>query len=306
MNREYAERIKDVIRYIEENSGRRLTLDELAEHSHFSKYHFSRIFTYVAGTSPIAYVNQVRLQKSLPLLTETARTVLDISQECGFESVTAFNTAFKKMFHQTPSEVRKSSGEVRNILPALRNNQEELLQKLHYDKERKDNSFLRRIWDMNVKVKELPSYEVAYVRHTGSYLETWQAWRVLNPWAFGQGLTPDRQHFIGISLDDPCVVEEADCRYDACVTLPADFHREVQPDEIRFQKLPGGMYAVYPFYDTVDKLAIAYQSLFEQWLPDSGYDADDRYCLEICLNNPMDDPEGKAKVEICLPVIKRA
>lgn len=85
MKNDYVERINAVIQYIKENSLQILTLDELAARSNFSKFHFSRIFTSIVGVSPIAFVNQVRLQKSIHFLTNTNRTILDISQLCGFE-----------------------------------------------------------------------------------------------------------------------------------------------------------------------------------------------------------------------------
>ncbi|WP_310735627.1 GyrI-like domain-containing protein [Cohnella herbarum] len=59
------------------------------------------------------------------------------------------------------------------------------------------------------------------------------------------------------------------------------------------------------FYDTIDKLGIVYQSIFGQWLPNSEFDPDDRDCLEFCMNNPFEDPEGKAKVDLYIPIKAR-
>jgi len=303
MRNEYVERINTVIQYIKENNSRRLTLDELAERSNFSKFHFSRIFTSIVGVTPIAFVNQVRLQKSVHYLADTSRTILDISQLCGFESVTTFNTAFKKHFNRTPSEVRAILSKNSNISLILSKKQEELSDPLGYY-ERNRSNFLRRIWNMNVQVIELPEYEVAYVRHVGSYLDTHLAWSKLGIWASENDLSPINQYFIGISLDDPNTVEEFACRYDACVTIPKGFHKENHGD-IQFKKLPGGLFALYQFYDTIDKLAIAYQSLFGQWLPNSEYEADDRPCLEFCMNDPANDKEGKCKVDLYIPIKKR-
>jgi AraC family transcriptional regulator len=158
---------------------------------------------------------------------------------------------------------------------------------------------------MNIVIKELPDYEVAYVRHVGSYLNTFEAWIRLGTWAARNKLLPTEQHFIGISLDDPNVTDEYDCRYDACVTIPYDFNKENHP-EINFKNIQGGLYAFYQFYDTIDQLAIAYQNIYGQWLPESDFEPDDRHCLEFCMNNPSNDPEGKAKVDLYIPIKKRS
>lgn len=304
MNHDYVERVNTVIQYIKDHSSERLTLDELAERANFSKYHFSRIFSSLVGVSPIAFVNQVRLDNSITYLIETHRSILDISQLCGFESVITFNAAFKKRFDKTPSEVRAGSSKNSNISFVVSKKQEELSHPLSYYDDRNTSNFLRRIWDMNVSIQEIPEYEVAFVRHVGSYLDTQLAWYELGNWAFQNDLSPLQQYFIGISLDDPSAVDEDNCRYDACITLPQGFHKQDHGD-IQFKRLAGGLNAVYSFYDTIDKLAITYQTLFAQWLPNSDYDADDRPCLEFCMNDPAKDAEGKCKVDLYIPIKRR-
>lgn len=158
---------------------------------------------------------------------------------------------------------------------------------------------------MNISIAKLPEYEVAFIRRIGSYFEPNDAWEKLMKWAMENGLFPPEQYFIGISIDNPEVVEEHACRYDACVTVPGGFDKTKHTD-IQFKRLPGGLYALYPFYDTPCQLAGAYQSIFRDWLPNSEYDADDRECLEFCMNNPADDPEGKCKVDLYIPIKKKA
>lgn len=135
---------------------------------------------------------------------------------------------------------------------------------------------------MNLSVKKLPEIEVAYMRHVGSYLDTKQVWTKLGVWTDKHQLYPTEQYFIGISLDDPNMVDEFACRYDACVTIPNGFQKE-EDSEIRYKKLAGGLYVLYQFYDTIDKLAITYQSIYSGWFPMSEYEADDRPCLEFCI-----------------------
>ncbi|KON88834.1 AraC family transcriptional regulator [Sporosarcina globispora] len=158
---------------------------------------------------------------------------------------------------------------------------------------------------MKIIVKELPQTEVAFIRRTGSYFEPQDHWGKLISWASVNGLFPPEQSFIGISLDNPDLVESKNCRHDACVTIPESFDKE-RHQEIKFKNLDGGGYALYPFYDTPDNLNNAYKYMYEEWLPNSDYVPDyDRYNLEFNLNNPADDAEGKCKVDLYVPVRER-
>jgi DNA gyrase inhibitor GyrI len=158
---------------------------------------------------------------------------------------------------------------------------------------------------MNILIKELPETEVAFFRRTGSYFEPQEHWGKLIQWAISNGLYPPQQSFIGISLDNPDLVESKDCRHDACVTIPDGFDKEKHKD-MKFKKLDGGQYALYSFYDTPEKLNFAYQYMFGEWLPNSDYNADfERFNLEFNMNNPSEDPEGKCKVDLFVPIKKR-
>ncbi|MDT3429234.1 AraC family transcriptional regulator [Paenibacillus forsythiae] len=300
----YFDRIDNVIKYIEDNLSGKISLEELAEISNFSRYHFSRIFSSVVGMTPYAYLNNRRLTKSVEYLVNTDKTVLEISILCGFHSVSNFNQAFKKRYNNTPSEVRRDSKQFSNISLHYGKKQEETEKPARYSESEIKNHLLRRIWEMNIAIKELPDYEVAYVRHVGSYLETYKAWGKLGVWAGKNNLFPPEHIFIGISFDDPSTTDEYACRYDACVTIKGDFKRDVDPD-IKYKTLYGGLYALYPFYDKIEQFAIVYQLVYGQWLPNSEYDPDDKPCLEFCMNNPSDDPEGKAKIDLYIPIRKR-
>ncbi|MEK3661311.1 AraC family transcriptional regulator [Paenibacillus sp. FSL F4-0236] len=301
MNNDYRVRIQTVLHFIEENIDQEINLEMLAEISNFSKYHFSRVFSAITNKTPMTYLTERRLVRAVAYLETTNKTMLDISTLCGFSSISSFNSSFRKLFKTTPREMRRSKQEHSNNQLMSSNNQEELAPSKNYDvNSNNNNNFLRRVWQMNIEVKELPSYQVAYVRHVGSYLETYKAWATLSKWVAKNNL-PATEYFIGISLDDPSATDEYSCRYDACITIPREFSIEGDSG-ISFQTLSGGLYARYQFYDTIDKFAIAYQSVYGQWLPNSEYEPDDRYALEFCMNDPYTDPEGKAKVDLYIPI----
>ncbi|MEK5467943.1 AraC family transcriptional regulator [Paenibacillus sp. FSL R7-0210] len=301
MKEQYGERIKQVIAYIENHSSQPLRLDQLAEVSHFSKYHFTRIFTAFTGMTPMAFVTRKRIERAWALLTETNLTILEISGNCGFESVSALGVHFKRHFGCTPSSVRNSGQKHSNFPSVLSNKQAEPAALADYNVA-EGNPLLRRAWDSMVEIREIAEVEVAYVRHIGRYLDTYHAWDKLSRWATQQGFHPANQQFIGISLDDGEFTEESACRYDACVTLPEGFEREAPRKEVEYKTLSGGLYAVYSYYDTVDRFVLAYDTMFSVWLPRSGYEADDRPCLEFCLNDPAQDPQGKCMVDLYVPI----
>ncbi|MEK3899148.1 MULTISPECIES: AraC family transcriptional regulator [unclassified Paenibacillus] len=301
MKEQYGERIKQVIAYIENHSSQPLRLDQLAEISHFSKYHFTRIFTAFTGMTPMAFVTRKRVEQAMVLLSRTNQTILEIAGESGFESVSALNVHFKRHFGCTPSSTRNSRQKHSNFPSLLSNKQAEPAAPAEYNKA-EGNPLLRRAWDSMVELREIAEVEVAYVRHIGSYINTHNAWDKLTGWAAKQGLHPANQQYIGISLDDGELTEESVCRYDACITLPEGFERETHREEVAYKTLSGGLYAVYSYYDAVDRFVLAYDTMFSVWLPRSGYEADDRPCLEFCLNDPAQDPQGKCMVDLYVPI----
>ncbi|RIW38352.1 AraC family transcriptional regulator [Bacillus salacetis] len=155
---------------------------------------------------------------------------------------------------------------------------------------------------MKIELKELPQYNVAFIRQTGSYFGPQEHWGELINWAVSNGLYPPEQSFIGISLDNPDLVNSENCRHDACVTIPEGFNME-EHKEMKFKKVDGGKYAAFAYYDTPESMNSAYQFMFSQWLPNSEYEADyGRQNLEFNLNNPSEDPEGKCRVDLYIPV----
>jgi AraC family transcriptional regulator len=292
----YSQSIEAVKQYIDAHLAEPLDLGILAGAAGFSMYHFSRIFYAYAGMPVIRYVKERRLEKAAGLLAGSDAGVTEIARDCGFRSISSFNALFKRKFGMPPKEYR--DGKKRKKPEKARKIREDAGgKKLDTPK----RSFLRRIWDMNVEIKDRPEYRIAYFRHTGSYLDTPGNWERLLAWVGKRGLFAARPLFIGISRDDPATTEEDECRHDACVTLPAGF-ADPEEDGVQYGTIPAGRYGEYLFYGTIDKLAIAYRALYAEWLPQSGYELDDRPGLEINLNNPAEDPEHKCKCLVCVPI----
>ncbi|WP_315823822.1 AraC family transcriptional regulator [Paraflavitalea speifideaquila] len=106
---DYTSRINRVMDYIDAHLESPLTLDELATVSHFSKFHFSRIFWGLTGETPFEFLSRLRLEKAASLLNMQAQMpILQIAHKCGYTDKSVFSRNFKTQFKVSPSAYRKS------------------------------------------------------------------------------------------------------------------------------------------------------------------------------------------------------
>lgn len=104
--------IYDVLEYINEHFQEDLSLDSLANRFFISKYHLSREFTKVTGSSVHRYVTQRRLITAKQMMSEGISTT-SVCQQCGFGDYSSFYRAFKSTYQIGPREfalrLKKSS-----------------------------------------------------------------------------------------------------------------------------------------------------------------------------------------------------
>lgn len=89
-----------------------LTLPKLADLVGCSPNHLSQVINAGFGVSFFEYLNGYRVQLAKELLSQPERqldAILDVAFAVGFNSNSAFYTAFRKRAGQTPAEFRKSS-----------------------------------------------------------------------------------------------------------------------------------------------------------------------------------------------------
>ena len=92
-----------------------LTLQSLSMRLGIQNHQLSQILNDYMGMNFRTYINRRRVDEVKRLLAETPdRTILDIAYEVGFNSKSAFNTAFVKETGQTPSDYRKNRQNVLN------------------------------------------------------------------------------------------------------------------------------------------------------------------------------------------------
>ena len=109
-NTKSLDKMKIILKYVETNYMRKITIAEVAASVEFSESHFMRYFKEVMGTSFIDYLREYRLTMAARLLIASDADILNIAEEVGFDNLSYFNRAFKKHYGMTPSQYRKLTG----------------------------------------------------------------------------------------------------------------------------------------------------------------------------------------------------
>lgn len=96
------------VRYINERYTENITLDDITEFLHMSKYHFCRVFKQFTGATFLEYLNNLRLTEAHQLLIHTKKSINEIALTTGFNSTAHFTRVFKQVYSQSPREFRKA------------------------------------------------------------------------------------------------------------------------------------------------------------------------------------------------------
>ena len=99
-------RVRMVIRFIEENGDRQLSLNELAQYINVSPWHLCRLFRMGTGTSVTQYLLNLRMQKAKELLETSCLRVKEIMNQVGIRDESHFARTFKKLYGVSPTQYR--------------------------------------------------------------------------------------------------------------------------------------------------------------------------------------------------------
>jgi AraC family transcriptional regulator len=97
-----------VIDFMEEHIAEQICLNELANLTGLSPYHFLRCFKQSFGEPPHRYWTRRRIERAKALLADPHASVTDIGLDVGFGSTSAFSAAFHRLTGKTPREYRRN------------------------------------------------------------------------------------------------------------------------------------------------------------------------------------------------------
>src|SRR4029077_8698255 len=90
-----------------------LSLGRIAHVANTSRHYFCKMFKKATGINFVDHLSRVRVEKSKTLLLNPNSRISEVAFACGFQSMTNFNRAFKRIVRRSPTQFRES-------LPKLR------------------------------------------------------------------------------------------------------------------------------------------------------------------------------------------
>lgn len=101
-------RIAVAIEYIKNNFKEQPTLDRVAEQVHLSPFHFQRLFSEWAGTTPKKFLQYISLEHAKKLLKEEQATLFDTAFDTGLSGTARLHDLFINIEGMTPAEYKNN------------------------------------------------------------------------------------------------------------------------------------------------------------------------------------------------------
>ena len=211
----YEERVNRVLDYVTQHLDGDLSLKKLAQVSHFSTFHFHRIFQGVTGETVNSFVRRARLERAAQLMKATpARRITDIALEAGFAGLAEFSRAFKAQFGITASSWdRRAPLEISKICKAPGD-------LILYSVEELERQ--KKALGLRVRIGKLDRCRYVYFRVFNSYgnERLMDAYHSLVNWLAERQTDLNDVVMIGMSQDDPTITPAEKCSYDIGVAFP--------------------------------------------------------------------------------------
>lgn len=251
----YARRIHRVTDHIRGHLGEDLSLPTLAAVAGFSPYHFHRIFKALTDETVASFTRRARLERAVFLMRGAPdRELGSVAMDAGFGSQSDFSRVFRRTYGIAPSQWDRRG---------------RLDGRLDFAAEAQQRG---AGWSPPpVRVVERPACRVAYVR-------------VRDPWSGPRNLAEGyarltarldergvpwrRASLLGLSWDSEKATPLERLVYDLGITVGPAFRAE---GEFGVHELPA-VRAAEIHCQSLLHVALAWEHLYAQWLPGSGYE----------------------------------
>ena len=275
-------------KFIIDNLKEELTPNTLAKMCNYSYYHFCHVFKIWFGESVGEYLRSRRLIAAADMLVQ-GNKISEVSLDCGFDTPSGFNKAFKRKYKMSPTQYRKKciSEKERGLLSMnVRFESKELIKAVGY--------LIPPKGDGRVNMKEAGAFwqgadfsavsAEEYAKVAGENDE-------IGLWIHPDDKNGDLSYFFG------AVVEE----FGAI------------PNGLAKLEMPKAEYAVFTtkpvnlktdWQSYADVIRACWKEVFESWFDNqTKYDYDqEKYCFELYSSKNGDLGSEAATVDLYVPV----
>ncbi|MEK3734151.1 MULTISPECIES: helix-turn-helix transcriptional regulator [Paenibacillus] len=101
------ERIPDILAYMQASVTQDITVEQVANHFGYSKYHFSREFKRLTGFSAADYLSSLKVEFAKQALLRHEHSVTHSGYDAGYSSIGTFSTTFTRKTGLSPREYKQ-------------------------------------------------------------------------------------------------------------------------------------------------------------------------------------------------------
>ena len=101
--------------FIEDHQAEPLSLGRIAQVANISRHYFCKMFKKATGMNFIDYLSRVRVEKSKTLLLNPNSRISEAAFACGFQSMTNFNRAFKRIVRSLSHAISRIPSEAATL-----------------------------------------------------------------------------------------------------------------------------------------------------------------------------------------------
>lgn len=277
------------IEFIEAHLQDKISVHEIAAASHYSTYHYSRIFKALVGDTPKEYLRKRRMTLAAKRLLTEDVSVIDIAIECQFDSQEAFTRAFKAQFDMTPAQYRKINEPFR------------LLYKQPFNEN--DLSHLQNNLSMTPEIVEQEAMKIVGVasKYQDGDLSLPKLWSAFSPYkdSINNRVGSD---FFGIyeSYEEH---DDGTTFVYICAAQVANF--DSVPEGMITRELPVQTYAKFTHIGPLSTLEETLRYIWGSWLPKSQYEYANKPDFEL-LPAGFNNADPNNKIYLHIPITPRA
>ncbi|MCC2249708.1 MAG: AraC family transcriptional regulator [Bacillota bacterium] len=280
---EWLDRMNYALDYIEDNLVQDIDYKKIAQAACCSEYHFSRMFSSIAGIPLSEYIRRRRLTLAAFEIQQSESRIIDIAMKYGYSSADSFSRAFQKMHGVKPSAIRKKS------IPL--------------------KAYPRITFQITIKGDSEMDYRIENVEFDlrivgrSNTIKTSRAFKTIPSLWNASKKNGFTKKLIDMSWENPkCTLEGllGICGKEAAITeekfnyFMGVRYNEEPPTEMETLIIPASLWVVFP--NIVD----AWKRLYTEWVPNSGYELANLPCIECYYG-----PKHKPRHELWVPILAK-